>query len=56
MNNLAIDIVKDKAQENDWDHYSQLVFACEFISHIDKDNEFDSFLEKKSENKNKKSK
>jgi len=44
---IAFKFLKDRAKGNDWDENIQIITACEFITSLDKDKEFNEFLEEK---------
>jgi len=49
---LAINVINDIGKETGWDRNSKLIIACEFISSLDKDRDFNNFCEdKKKEEK-----
>jgi len=46
-NDIAIQSMHSVARELSWDSTSQVITACEFITSLDKDEEFKEFLEDK---------
>jgi hypothetical protein len=46
-NSIAIQDISSVAKETHWDSTSQVIIACEFITSLDKDQEFKRFLEEK---------
>ena len=41
---IAFKFLKDCANNNNWDKNIQIITACEFITSLDKDKEFNEFL------------
>ena len=46
---IAITAINETAKTEEWDTETQIIVACEFISHLNKDSEFKDFLENKSQ-------
>jgi len=49
---IAFKFLKDQAENNNWDKNIQIITACEFITSLDKDIEFNDFLENKTKEDN----
>lgn len=51
---IAIESLKKISKEIGWDRNSQIIKICEFISSINKDNDFKNFLLKSQKDEEKK--
>jgi len=49
---IALTFLKEQAEDNNWDKNTQIITACEFITSLDKDKEFNDFLTEKREGSN----
>lgn len=45
---LAVSALKEVADKEKWDPETQIIIVCQFVTHLNKDQEFKEFLDKQN--------